>query len=49
LTLLASLWLGAVAGVAGSLGGLLPSGALWDFLLYPIVWLTDAIAFGFDQ
>jgi tetratricopeptide (TPR) repeat protein len=35
----ASLWLAAVAGIAGALGGLVVSGALWAFLLYPVVWL----------
>ena len=42
--LLASLWLAAVAGIAGALGGLLVSGALWSFLLYPLVWLLVVAA-----
>ncbi len=37
--LLASLWLAAVAGLAGAFGGLLVSGALWASLLYPLAWL----------
>jgi hypothetical protein len=41
--LLASVWLAAVAGVAGSLGGLLPSGALWGFFVYPIIWLMAVV------
>jgi tetratricopeptide (TPR) repeat protein len=42
--LLASLWLAAVAGMAGALGGVLVSGALWAFLLYPVVWLLVVAA-----
>ena len=37
--LLAALWLVAVSAMAGVLGGLVVSGALWAFLLYPVVWL----------
>jgi tetratricopeptide (TPR) repeat protein len=37
--LLASLWLAVVAGMAGALGGIVVSGALWDSFLYPAVWL----------
>jgi tetratricopeptide (TPR) repeat protein len=42
--LLASLWLAAVAGMAGALGGVVVSGALWAFLLYPVVWLLVVAA-----
>src|ERR1700752_4205462 len=41
--LLASGWLAAVAGIAGALGGLVVSGALWAFLLYPAIWLVAVI------
>ena len=41
---LASLWLAAVAGIAGALGGLVVSGALWAFLLYPAIWLAAVVA-----
>jgi tetratricopeptide (TPR) repeat protein len=37
--LLASLWLAVVAGMAGALGGVLVSSALWASLFYPVVWL----------
>src|SRR5689334_24633953 len=40
---LASLWLGAVACVAGALGGLLPTSALWASVLYPVAWLVVVV------
>lgn len=38
--IVAAVWLGAVACVAGALGGLLVSAALWESFLYPLLWLV---------